>query len=196
MMMALRRGVVVLMVVGGVAWATSAVAAEGATEKTFARGQRVRMELSAGSYTIRAGRDDRIVVRWNTQSGDADEVHVDLTVRGSGATLVASGPRNHFNVVVELPARTDLTTRLSAGELNIYGMAGSKDIRVWAGDITIDVGRAEDYRTVKASVTAGDLSASAFHVSKGGLFRSFSWRGPGTYELNVHLTAGDLKLRD
>ncbi len=153
-MMVVRRGVAALVVFGGVAWATSAMAAEGATEKTFAPGQRVRMELSAGSYTIRAGRDDRIVVRWNTQSGDADEVHVDFTVRGSGATLVASGPRNHFNVVVELPARTDLTTRLSAGDLNIHGVAGSKDIRVWAGDITIDVGRAEDYRTVKASVTA------------------------------------------
>jgi hypothetical protein len=99
-------------------------------------------------------------------------------------------------VVVELPARTDLTTRLSAGGLNIHGVAGSKNIRVWAGDITIDVGRAEDYRTVEARVTAGDLSASAFRVSKGGLFRSFSWRGPGTYELSVHLTAGDLKLRD
>ena len=63
-MMAVRRGVVVLMVVVGVAWATSAMAAEGATEKTFAPGQRVRMELSAGSYTIRAGRDDRIVLRY------------------------------------------------------------------------------------------------------------------------------------
>jgi hypothetical protein len=191
-----RRGVVVLMVVCGVAWATSAMAAEGATEKTFAPGQRVRMDLSAGGYKVQAGRDDRIVVRWDTQTGDADQVRVDLTVKGSEATLVTNGPRNHFNVVVELPAQTDITMRLSAGDLRIRGVAGSKDIRVWAGDVTVDVGRVEDYRTVDASVTAGDLSASAFHVSKGGLFRSFSWRGPGRYNLNVRLTAGDLKLRE
>jgi hypothetical protein len=43
-------------------------------------------------------------------------------------------------------------------------------------------------------VTAGDLNASAFDVKKGGLFRSFSWKGPGTYKLDVRLTAGDLRL--
>lgn len=195
-MIAVRRGVVVLVVVGGVAWATSAMATDGATEKTFAPGQRIWMDLSAGGYRIQAGRDDRIVVRWETRSGEADEVRVDLTVKGSEATLVTKGPKNHFNVVVELPARTDLTMRLTAGDVRIRGVAGSKDISVWAGDIDIDVGRAEDYRTVDASVTAGDLSAPAFHVSKGGLFRSFSWQGPGKYDLNVRLTAGDLKLRD
>jgi hypothetical protein len=110
-MTAVRRGVVVLMVVGGVAWATSVMAAEGATERVFAPGQRVKLDLSAGGYTVQADRDDRIVVRWDTQSGDADEVKVDLTVKGSEATLVAKGPRNHFNVVVELPARTDLVMR-------------------------------------------------------------------------------------
>ena len=100
-------------------WATSAMATDGATEKTFAPGQRIWMDLSAGGYRIQAGRDDRIVVRWETRSGEADEVRVDLTIKGSEATLVTKGPKNHFNVVVELPARTDLTMRLTAGDLKL-----------------------------------------------------------------------------
>jgi hypothetical protein len=195
-MTALRRALLVSMVVAGVSWAAPALAAEGTAEKAFAPGQRVWMDLSAGGYTIQAGRDDRVVVRWDTQGDDASRVRVDLKVRGSEATIVAEGPKNHFKVVIELPARTDLTTRLTAGDLKIRGVTGSKDIHVWAGDIDIAVDRAEDYRNVHASVTAGDLSAPAFRVSKGGLFRSFTWQGPGKYDLDVRLTAGDLKLRD
>jgi hypothetical protein len=43
-------------------------------------------------------------------------------------------------------------------------------------------------------VTAGDLDASAFDVKQNGLFRSFSWKGPGRYTLTVQLTAGNLRL--
>ena len=61
--------------------------------------------------------------------------------------------------------------------------------------MTIEVGPREDYRSVQASVTAGDLSARPFDVTKGGLFRSFSWQGQGKYSLTARLTAGDLTLR-
>jgi hypothetical protein len=95
---------------------------------------------------------------------------------------------------VEVPARTDITSRLSAGDFRIQGISGNKDVSSWAGNVVIEVVRPEEYKTVSASVTAGDLDASAFDVKKGGLFRSFSWKGPGTYKLDVRLTAGDLRL--
>jgi hypothetical protein len=172
-----------------------AVAADGQLEKAFAPGQRVSMDLSAGDYTIRAGRDDRIFVRWESDDPDAGEIHVSIDFRGTEASIVTRGDTKLYSVTIELPAVTSITTRLSAGDLRIRDLTGHKDVRSWAGDITIDIGRPEDYKTVSASVTAGDITALPFDVSKGGLFRSFSWDGPGTYILKASLTAGDLTLR-
>jgi hypothetical protein len=90
---------------------------------------------------------------------------------------------------------TNLRIRASAGDLNLSGVTGNKDVGLRAGDLTIAVGRAEDYRHVEASVMAGDLRASAFGVSKDGLFRSFSQDNPaGRYRLHAELLAGDLTL--
>lgn len=63
-----------------------------------------------------------------------------------------------------------------------------------AGDLNIDVGRTSDYGKLEASVKAGDINARPFNVSKGGLFRSFSWQGRGRYTLHASLLAGDLTL--
>ncbi len=133
-------------------------------------------------------------MRWTDSSGS--HVQVDVTVRGGQASVVTKGSDNHnLRVTIELPERTAITVRLSAGDLTIRGVRGNKDIHSWAGDVDIEVGNPDDYRSVEASVTAGDLDASAFQVSKGGLFRSFSWHGPGHDDLVVRLTAGDLRLR-
>jgi hypothetical protein len=42
---------------------------------------------------------------------------------------------------------------------------------------------------------AGNLDASAFNISKGGLFRSFNEQGPGKYRLHAHVTTGEIDLR-
>ena len=51
-----------------------------------------------------------------------------------------------------------------------------------------------DVSKVDASVWAGEIQAPPFQVNKGGLFRSFDWRGKGLYRLHAHLKAGDLRL--
>lgn len=187
------RTVLVSVLLAGVP--LSAAAAQGSAERAFAPGQRAWMDLSAGEYTIRAGRDDRIFVRWESEDPDAGTLRVAIEARGADATIVSRGPSNHFRVTIELPARTNLTLRLSAGDLIILGITGDKDLHSWAGNITVDVARPDDYRSVSASVTAGQITARPFDVFKGGLFRSFSWKGPGTYTLKVSLTAGDLMIR-
>jgi hypothetical protein len=169
---------------------------ENSVTRPFAAGGRVRMDLSAGAYTIKAGRDDQILVRWTTTSPEElASVKVDVVIHGADADIITTGPRNHFEVTVELPARSDLDTTMSAGDLRIRGLLGNKRVQSWAGNIDIDVGRAEDYGSVHASVTAGELLASPFNATKGGLFRSLSWKGPGRYTLDVRLTAGNLRLR-
>ncbi len=183
------------MLLAAMSVATAATAQTGTVERPFVAGGQIRMDLSAADYTIAPGRDDRILVRWETRSADdASRVKVDIQRRGSEATITTHGPHNNLRMVVEIPARTDLHVDLSAGDLKIQGIEGSKDVGSWAGDISIDLVRANDYASVDAAVKAGDLTARPFKVSKGGLFRSFSWNGPGHYTLRVRLTAGDLTL--
>ena len=175
--------------------AIPAAAQQASFERPFISGSLVRMDLSAGDYTLQAGRDDRILVRWETRSADeADRVKIDMQRKGSAATLTTDGPRNGFKVAIELPARTDLHVDLSAGDLTIRGISGNKDVGSWAGDIDIDIGDGKEYATIDVAVKAGDIAAKPLNISKSGLFRSFRWKGPGRDTLRVRLTAGDLKL--
>jgi hypothetical protein len=165
-------------------------------DRAFAPGGEVHMSLSAGDYRIAGAKDERIHVLWNVRNAeDLPQVRVQANVKGSVATLTTDGVRNGFKADIQVPARSGLRVRLTAGDLTVEGIEGNKDVELHAGDLTIDVGRAEDYRRVDASLWAGDLDALPFNVSKGGLFRSFDWTGNGAYTLHAHLKAGDLRLR-
>lgn len=164
------------------------------TERTFVSGGTVRLELAAGDYEIVASKDNRIRVSWDDRGKDADVV-LRIDVGASRATLRTETPWNNGpRIRIELPRRTNMVLKLSAGDLKISGIEGSKDVSARAGDVNIHVGPREQYRYVKASVSIGDLHADAFDVNKDGLFRSFEWTGKGQYELRAHLMAGDLKL--
>jgi putative adhesin len=165
------------------------------TEKDFVSGGRIKMTLESGDYKIFASSDNRIHVRWNEAS--ARGVRVKLATNDKSAELrVENTPHNNFHATIEVPALADLRIRLTAGDMSVTGIKGDKDIEIHAGDLNISVGNSSDWGDVDASVTAGDINASPFQASKGGLFRSFHWRGPGKYRLHVHLMAGDVNLRN
>jgi hypothetical protein len=164
-------------------------------ERQFAKGGRIHMDLSAGDYTLRGTAVDAIRVRWETRDPrDMDRVRADVTVTGSRADVVTRGPKNNFKVTVDLPLRADLDIDLSAGDLKVRGIEGSKLLSMWAGDVSMEVGDAALYQRVDATVSAGEIHAPPFGRSTGGLFRSLHWKGTGKYKLHVRLTAGDLKL--
>ena len=71
---------------------------------------------------------------------------------------------------------------------------GDKNVEVLAGRIQIDVPHPEQYGHRDASVLTGSIEASAFDISKGGLFRSFDQHGPGKYRLHAHVMAGEIDL--
>lgn len=168
---------------------------QGSTDRPFQAGGKVWMNLSAGDYNIRPASDTRIVVRWEARtSEDARRVRVAMRTEGAEAWIETDGPKNNVKVTIEVPARSDLHVRMSAGDLRIEGIEGNKDVSLWAGDLNIDVGRPSDYSKLEASVKVGDLEARPFSVSKGGIMRSFSWQGTGRYSLNASLFAGDLTL--
>ena len=164
------------------------------TERTFMSGGTVRLDLAAGEYEIVASKDNHIRVSWDDRGKDAD-VTLRIDVNASRATVRTETPwKDGPTIRIELPRRTNMVVRLTAGDLNIKGIEGSKDVSARAGDVIISVGPREQYRYVKASVSVGDLTSDAFNVNKDGLFRSFEWTGTGQYELRAQLMAGDLKL--
>jgi hypothetical protein len=168
-----------------------------AIERPFAEGGAVRLVLSSGDYTLRAGAGDRLVVRWDADDearvSDLKALSVDVHVSGTIATILTDGPAKHAHFTIEMPARTDLRLRMRAGEVRIDGIEGHKDIRMTAGDLTIGVLPASLARA-HASVTFGDLQARPLGISKSGIKRSLDWTGAGRYALDARLGAGELSL--
>jgi hypothetical protein len=164
-------------------------------EKPFISNGRISFDLSAGEYRITGSPDNRLRMTWSVRDPhDLPRVHAAAEVKGRDAAVTTSGTDN-LKADIQVPSHADLYVRLTAGELTIQGIDGNKDVSLHAGELDIDVGRAEDYRSVSASVWAGEVHASPFNVSKEGLFRSFSWSGKGAYTLEARLKAGEIHLR-
>jgi len=151
------------------------------------------MDLCSSGIELVGREEDTLRVSYEPEHRN---VSVRIQVAGDQADLtVKDCPRNNFKVRVEVPKSSALYVRMFAGELDLRDIVGDKDVELHFGQLTIDVGKAEEYRRVSASVNSGELDAPAFNVSKGGLFRSFNQTGSGKYVLHAHVGAGELDLR-
>jgi hypothetical protein len=170
---------------------------EKVVQQPFASGGTVRLHLEAGGYTIKASAGDNIVVTDSPSlNADSGGVRVEIKAMASRADVyVRNTPHNNFRATIEVPKQSNLWARMSAGELDIRDVEGDKDVELWAGQIDIDVPHSDVYGHRDASVIAGSVEASAFNISKGGLFRSFREDGPGKYRLHAHVAAGEIDLR-
>ena len=165
-------------------------------ERSFPAGGDVGLRLSAGDYSIVGSAEPRLAIKWETRDpADATKVRIGVRVDGTNATIDTSGPSNGFRVAILMPARTHVAVWLTAGDLTLDAIEGNLDVSAWAGDVTIGVADPSRYRSVRASVTAGEISGPPFELSKGGVFRSASWTGPGQYSIRARLTAGNLAIR-
>jgi hypothetical protein len=163
----------------------------------FNSGGKLRMYLRSGDFRIVGGSDNKITVRITGRSAyRAGDMRVQLEGSTNSADLtVSGGPKNDLEVTIEVPRKTGLYVRMSAGNLELQHVTGDKDAELHAGELVIEVGDAGDYSRVDASVYSGGLEASPFGESHGGLFRSFHKEGNGRYHLHAHVGAGDLTLR-
>ena len=163
-------------------------------DKAFVAGGKVDIHLDAGDYEVRAASDNHVRVTMTGKTGNAT---VDVAVAGTHADVtVKDTSHTNFKCIIEVPKVSDVAIRLSAGDLEVGQIAGSKDIESTAGDVRIAVGKMDDYAKVDASVKVGDLSPGPFGGSKkeGFISQSVSWSGKGKYTLRATLGAGDLKL--
>jgi hypothetical protein len=188
--------VVFLLLVTGLVHA-QAGGPEATVQQKFVSGGTIRLHLEAGGYTISPTDSNDIVVTYRTHS-EASLQQVKVTIKPSGANadiIVSDTPNNNFTAIIEVPRLSNLWARLSAGELVVESVEGDKDLEVRAGRMQVDIPHAEQYGRCEASVIAGSLEASAFDVSKGGLFRSFERQGPGKYTLHAHVMTGEIDFR-
>ena len=164
-------------------------------EQDFHPGGNLKLELSAADYTIRGAQDAKI--RVFVEASDPDkvkQVKFSTATAGANGKLKIIGPHNNIHYTIEVPSQVDLTVRLSAGDLNVSGIEGSKDIQMHAGDLNLHIARPEDYRDVNLSVTVGDLNAGPWSTSKSGFVRSYHQASAGKYKMHVHIGAGDLNV--
>ena len=168
------------------------------TEKPFVSGGNLRLRLESGEYVIQPNDAEKIVVTVSADT-EAAERRTEVAIGGSGSnatiTVRHTPDNHHFRAVIEVPRRTDLHVRMTAGELRVQPIEGSKDVELRAGELIIEVPKPEEYGHRDAAVWAGSVEAAAFDVSKGGLFRSFDQSGPGKYRLHAHVLTGEIQLQ-
>jgi hypothetical protein len=105
------------------------------------------------------------------------------------------GPHNNLKIRVEVPHRTSVRVRMSAGQVDVGQLMGDMDIALTAGQITLRGLHTRDYRKVDASVDVGQVSAPVYGADKGGFFRSITKTTPdGDYVLRAHVMTGQIDL--
>jgi len=163
----------------------------------FPSGGRLCMHIRSGDLKIVGSDENKIKIRyWGKNASRVQDVKISLkTEGGTGELRVHGGPRNDFQIEILVPRISDLVLRMPAGEAQVDGIVGNKNVEIHAGDLRLQVGPPEGYASANASVVAGDLDAGPFGVTKDGLFRSFHHQGPGKYTLYAHVGAGDLTLK-
>jgi hypothetical protein len=166
-------------------------------QQKFISGGTIRLHLEAGGYTITPGDSENIVVSCSANTEQQlKRIKVAIKPLGASAEVyVSETPHSNFQATIEVPRHSNLWARLTAGELDVKGVEGDKNLEVLAGRIQVDIPQPELYGHRDASVMTGSIEASAFGVSKGGLFRSFEQHGSGKYHLHAHVMTGEIDLR-
>ena len=167
-------------------------------EMNFSSGGELQMVLCPSGAVLKGTDENKVRVTFYADSS-ADSSHVRVRLRASGHSgrvEVRGCPHNNFRMTIEVPKKSGLYVRMLAGQLEIRGIQGDKDLELSFGQMDVAIGKARDYAHADGSVNTGQVDARAFEVSKGGLFRSFSKDGPGRYKLHTHVGAGQLSLVD
>lgn len=155
----------------------------------------LEIELGSGDYQIVASASDSIAVVYDEGTGAVRKVKVQIDSGHGQNHIKIAGEKSNFHAVIEVPRRTDLRVRMSAGGLSIGDVEGNKDIEIVAGNLELNSLRPEDYAQADFSVRIGDVYAPLFKTAKTKLRQPFRTSGPGKYRLHAHVGVGDMTLR-
>jgi hypothetical protein len=166
-------------------------------EFDLASGKTLALNMRSAEVVIEGSESQKFTIRFEGEKADrAGEIKV--TYKDKGDTVecgIKDGPRNDLRIVIGVPQLTNLVIRMPAGVLEISEVKGSKDVKMRAGDLNIDIDDADEYASIDASVTTGEIDVSALGAETGGFFRKFHRSGPGTFRLLAHIGAGQLTIQ-
>ena len=166
-------------------------------ETNLASGANLRLHLHDGDFRVVGSDAEKISVHVEGKNVEqAKKIKIQLKRSGGAVDLKLSHvPKKKLQVTIEIPRSTNLYARMRGGDLSVEGLVGDKDLELTGGDLTIQVGSAEDYAHVDLSVRFGDVSGAQFGDPKGWLGNSVQRDGNGKYRLHAHVMAGDLVLK-
>ena len=128
----------------------------------------------------------------------ARHTHLRFSGNPTHSKLVIAGPHpknGNLHIRIEVPHKTNLGIRMSAGQVMVNEIVGDKDIELYAGQITISSAHKWDYKNIDVSVGIGQVNAQVYDTDKGGFFRVFhKENADGDYRLHAHVTTGQIDL--
>jgi hypothetical protein len=167
-------------------------------ETSLASGATLRLHLHDGDFRVVGADTDMLSVRAEGKNvGQARKVKIQEVRDGDSLDLTLSNvPKRELQITITIPRNTHLYARMRGGDLSVDGVTGNKDLALTGGDLTVGVGDPSDYAHVDLKVNFGDISGSQFGDPKGEIGNSVLCDGPGQYQLQAHVFAGDLRLRN
>ncbi|HEV7767134.1 MAG TPA: hypothetical protein VGQ76_19185 [Thermoanaerobaculia bacterium] len=213
-----------LFVAASLLLATTTAAAKDVThafQSAVSRGavQRVVVDISVGSFTVRNGPADKLALS-GIASRDydgskervwaqsvVDDTTVEFIIKGAEAIVrrkvgkkAASWRARKFtdlDLRLELPPGMDVDFNTSAGEIEMAGDFGDVDIDLRAGEVDVRIPRSR-VRELNASCRVGEVRTHLGHevVTREGLFpgKTHFFNAQGTAHVNVHVTAGEVDV--
>jgi hypothetical protein len=166
-------------------------------ETNLVSGVNLRLHLHDGDFRVIGSDSDKLSIHVEGKNVEqAKDIKIQLKQSGTAVDLKLSHvPRKELQVMIEIPKSTNLYARMHGGDLSVQGVVGDKDLELTGGDLTIQVGSAEDYSHVDLSVKFGDIRGTQFGDPKGWIGNSLQKDGNGKYKLHAHVMAGDLMLK-
>ncbi len=129
----------------------------------------LEIELGSGDYQIVASASDSIAVVYDDANAEAARnVEVQIGFGHGQNHLKIAAPKSNFHALIEVPRKTDLRVRMSAGGLSIGDVEGNKDIEIVVGNLELNSLHPRDYAQAHFSVCIGDVYVLFFKMAKSG----------------------------
>lgn len=160
----------------------------------------VHVRFSVGDIHVKRGDSSKIKLQYTVKSrreSNVKDAHVDFDVKGNDASIelhAPSGGNTEFEVVIEVPANTNLDVHEKVGDMTIDNIEGDKDLDLDVGDIRVVTPGQSMYKLVRASTGIGDVDSGGYGETSGWLGKTLKYRGDGKYELRAHVGVGDIRL--
>lgn len=164
---------------------------------------RLTLDLHAGDYQIASSTDGHIHISETrdekNRTARATDVRFHRT--STGARLeIDPADHNSPHITINLPTCAALDLKLTAGELVFdTSPCTATTVSMHAGELRARMPDPNDFRTVRASVSIGEIDARGLgpaenDAESGGFFRTFKRTGNGSRTFAAHIGTGQITL--